>query len=138
VVTGDALYAQRGLSRQVVEQGGDYLWVVKDNQPTLCAALALLFTQPPWGEEFEVTQQAERHGDRQEGRQLWASTALNNYLDWPYLGQVCCVERTRRRKGVTEQKTSYAITSLSREKGRALCLFGLWRGAGKSKTRATM
>jgi hypothetical protein len=112
--------------------------VVKDNQPTLCAALALLFTQPPWGEEFEVTQQAERHGDRQEGRQLWASTALNNYLDWPYLGQVCCVERTRRRKGVTEQKTSYAITSLSREKGRALCLFGLWRGAGKSKTRATM
>lgn len=43
VVTGDALYAQKNLSHQVVEQGGDYFWVVKDNQPTLRADIALLF-----------------------------------------------------------------------------------------------
>ena len=49
VVTGDALYAQKNLSRQVVEQGGDYFWVVKDNQPTLRADIALLFAEPPWG-----------------------------------------------------------------------------------------
>ena len=41
VVTGDALYAQKNLSRQVVEQGGDYFWVVKDNQPTTEAVPAL-------------------------------------------------------------------------------------------------
>ena len=34
LVTGDALYAQRGLSGQVVEQGGEYFWVVKANQPS--------------------------------------------------------------------------------------------------------
>ena len=33
----------------VVEQGGDYFWVVKDNQPTLRADIALLFAEPPWG-----------------------------------------------------------------------------------------
>ena len=33
VVTGDALYAQRELSLRVLEQGGDYFWVLKDNQP---------------------------------------------------------------------------------------------------------
>ena len=33
VVTGDALYCQRELSLRVLEQGGDYLWALKDNQP---------------------------------------------------------------------------------------------------------
>ena len=47
MVTGDALYAQRDLSRQVVEQGGGYLWVVKDNQPTVKEAVSLLFADPP-------------------------------------------------------------------------------------------
>ena len=31
----------------MVEQGGDYFWVVKDNQPTLRADIALLFAEPP-------------------------------------------------------------------------------------------
>jgi hypothetical protein len=35
VVTGDAMHTQRDLSMQIVEQGGDYLWTVKENQPTL-------------------------------------------------------------------------------------------------------
>lgn len=128
VVTGDALYAQRELSRQVVQGGGDYLWVVKDNQPTLKAALALLFQEPPWGEEFQVGEQVNRHGDRWEGRRLRASTALNDYLDWPYLGQVCCVERSRKRKGVVKVETSYAITSLTPGKATAQQLLDLWRG----------
>jgi predicted transposase YbfD/YdcC len=43
VVTGDALLAQRSLSIQIVEAGGDYLWRIKDNQPTLRAEIELLF-----------------------------------------------------------------------------------------------
>ena len=43
VVTGDALYAQKSLSRYVVERGGDYLWVIKGNQPTVKEAVSLLF-----------------------------------------------------------------------------------------------
>ncbi len=35
VVTGDALYAQKELYKQIVAAGGEYLFVVKDNQPTL-------------------------------------------------------------------------------------------------------
>lgn len=37
LITGDALFCQRNLSRQVLDGGGHYLWVVKDNQPTLLA-----------------------------------------------------------------------------------------------------
>jgi hypothetical protein len=39
VVTGDALFAQRALCRHIVEQGGQYLFEVKDNQPTLLQAM---------------------------------------------------------------------------------------------------
>jgi DDE family transposase len=35
VVTGDAIFTQRDLSEQIVEDGGDYFWTVKDNQKTL-------------------------------------------------------------------------------------------------------
>jgi predicted transposase YbfD/YdcC len=34
VVTGDAMFAQRDLSQQIVDAGGDYVWTVKDNQST--------------------------------------------------------------------------------------------------------
>src|SRR5919106_928898 len=128
VVTGDALYAQKNLSHQVVAQGGDYFWVVKDNQPTLRADIALLFAQPPWGKGFATATQQGRHGDRPEIRQLWASTALNEYLGWPHVHQVCCVERRITRKGVTREETSYAITSISPKKADAQRSLRLWRG----------
>jgi hypothetical protein len=35
VVTGDAIFTQRDLSRQIVDAGGDYFWTAKDNQKTL-------------------------------------------------------------------------------------------------------
>ena len=54
-----------------------------------------------------------RHGDRWEERTLWTSTALNEYLDWPQVRQVCCVERKVTRKGATRKELAYAITSLS-------------------------
>jgi hypothetical protein len=44
-VSGDAMFAQRRLSTQIGEAGGDYFWWVKDNQPTLLADLELLFTE---------------------------------------------------------------------------------------------
>ena len=128
VATGDALYAQRELSRQVVEQGGSYLWVLKDNQPTVKEAVSLLFADPPWGEEFPRAGQRGNHGGRRERRRLRASSALNGYLEWPYLGQVCCMERTRVHKGVKSVELAYAVTSLTLEEAGPARLLRLWRG----------
>ena len=74
------------LSQRVLEQGGDYFWVLKDNQPGVKEAVSLLFAEPPWGESFAGASQEGRHGDRWESRRLWASAALNGYLDWPGTG----------------------------------------------------
>jgi len=43
VLTGDALYCQRNLCQQVVDAGGDYLVLVKANQPALLHDIATLF-----------------------------------------------------------------------------------------------
>ena len=69
-VTGDALYCQQELSQRVLERGGDYFRVLKDNQPGVKEAVSLLFSEPPWGESFAVATQEGRHGDRRERRTL--------------------------------------------------------------------
>lgn len=47
LVTGDAEFAQRALCRTIVQRGGDYFFVVKDNQPRLREDIALVFAAPP-------------------------------------------------------------------------------------------
>jgi hypothetical protein len=53
VITADALLCQRDISQQIIDSGGHYLLVVKDNQPELKQAIAAEF-QPafsPHGRE---------------------------------------------------------------------------------------
>ena len=47
VVVGDAMQTQREVRVQVVAAGGDYVWFVKEHQPTLLAEISELFTPPP-------------------------------------------------------------------------------------------
>ncbi len=68
-----------------------------------------------------------RHGNRREVRRLWASTALNDYLDWPGLKQVVKVEREVEKRGQKESQVRYAVTSLGTETG-ARKLLSLVRG----------
>ncbi len=39
IVTGDAMFCQRDLSRKIRAKQGDYVWTVKDNQPELLTAI---------------------------------------------------------------------------------------------------
>lgn len=43
VVIGDAAFCQRDLAKQVIDQGGDYILFVKDNQPSLQTDIAAGF-----------------------------------------------------------------------------------------------
>lgn len=43
MVTGDAMFCQREVCQQVLDQGGHYLFVVKDNQPALKEAITAEF-----------------------------------------------------------------------------------------------
>jgi len=54
LVTGDAAFCQRELCEQIVDSGGDYLFVVKDNQPELKAAVEAEF-QPGFSPRHRKT-----------------------------------------------------------------------------------
>jgi hypothetical protein len=69
-----------------------------------------------------------RHGGRTEVRELWATTRLNGYLDWPGVGQVCRVERVVRAGGKETREVAYAVTSAGPEWADAAALLGYWRG----------
>ena len=127
VVTGDALYCQRALCRQIREQGGHYFFLVKENQPRLLEDIALLFTWPPPGEVFAEVEYRNQHGDRAEVRRLQVASVQDAYFTWPGAQQVCRIERTVIRRGKISHEVAYAITSLSPPVGPAALLW-LWRG----------
>jgi len=137
VLTGDALFCQRNLCAQVLQAGGDYLLVVKENQPTLHRDLATLFafradlalraaTLPAW-DMREATRVERGHG-RDEKRHLCASTELNDHLDWPDVAQVCLIERTWRDQRGTHTATRYLLTSLPHAVANAAHLLTPVRG----------
>lgn len=49
VVTGDAMFTHRDVCAKIVEQGGDYVLPVKDNQPKLRADIMAAFAEPEAG-----------------------------------------------------------------------------------------
>jgi len=127
VVTGDAIHAQRGLSAYIVAQGGDYLWPVKENQPRLYQDIEQWFAPehplPGFGKvatDFQTVQTINRGHGRREIRTLQTSEMLNDYLDWPGVGQVYRLERQFSwvRRGQiykTSCEVELGITSLSRQ-----------------------
>jgi predicted transposase YbfD/YdcC len=129
VVTGDALYCQRALCTQILDGGGDYLVLVKGNQPTLLADIELVLASPPPGSVVAQVAQVDAGHGRREVRRLRATAALRGYTDWPGLSQVGTVERvvhTRRQRTV---ETRSFVTSLDPtvDAGRLLTLVrGHW------------
>jgi predicted transposase YbfD/YdcC len=116
VLTGDAEFCQRKVCQDVLQRGGDYLLIVKENQPTLFADIRLLFEPPDPSvrltDRRAVTTVDLGHGRRADTRHLIASTDLVGYLDWPGHAQVFQLERTWTEKGKRHHAVRYGITSL--------------------------
>ena len=111
-ITADALLTQRKIAEHVVARGAHYLFIAKDNQPTLAADIRLHFAargEPHFREPLSL-----EHG-RLESRAIWTSTALNDYLDFPHVGQVVAIERQRIDKKTAKHSTEivYGLTDHS-------------------------
>lgn len=68
-------------------------------------------------------------------RRIRCTSRLNSYLDWPGVGQVCLIERTRRCRGKSSVETVCAITSLPRTKASAADLLQIARDHWKIENR---
>jgi predicted transposase YbfD/YdcC len=126
-ITADALLTQRSLAIYIVARHAHYHFTVKSNQPTLERDIALHFarrTAPDFAEAPTLA-----HG-RIETRRIWSSSALNDYLDFPHVGQVFLIEREVlvKKTGQRRCETVLGITSRSPQQASAERLLQLNRG----------
>lgn len=132
VTTMDALLTQKSIAQQILAQGGHYLMVVKQNQGTLWSAIDLLFREPPTlvgdTDLLRIQQRSKGHG-RRETRTLESRVALNDYVDWPGVGQVLrrTYDSVCTRTGKTCHEVTYALTSLSRRQALPVHMEWFWR-----------
>jgi predicted transposase YbfD/YdcC len=121
VLTGDALYCQRCLCSALRQAGGDYLFLVKGNQPQLLEDLRVLFAPlaPAKRAGEGVLRLPEQHAQTTEKahgrvdiRSIRVSSELKGYSDWPGLEQVFEIRRCWQSKGVWKEALRYGVTSL--------------------------
>jgi predicted transposase YbfD/YdcC len=110
-VSADALLTQRKLADYLVrERKAHYHFTVKGNQPGILQDLELYFQDR--GQPHFVEHTPPDHG-RIETRKIWTTTELNDYLDFPHVGQAFLVERhcTEKKTGKTSREIAYGLTS---------------------------
>jgi predicted transposase YbfD/YdcC len=136
IVTGDAMFAQRELSRQVVEAGGDYVWSVKENQPALRADIEALFDieegktkLKPLPHDLQRAASLDKQHGRLEQRRITTSEVLAGQADWPGLKQVFKIDREveELRTGKRRRETVYGVSSLSAAQADAKRLLAIVR-----------
>jgi predicted transposase YbfD/YdcC len=128
VVTGDALHTQKRNAQTILDEQGDYVFPVKENQSNLYKNIQSLFApeypKPGFGKiqtDFLQAQTVNKGHGRIEKRTLTTSEMLNAYAAWPGLAQVYRLEREFQwwRRGIcykTSHEVEFGITSLSRKK----------------------
>ncbi len=137
VVTGDALLAQRTLSLQIVQAGGDYLWIIKDNHAQVRHELERVFEPRPADHPFNplapdglgtATSFDYGHG-RFEWRTLTATRLYRGVMHWPHAAQAFKLARrfVSCTTGEVTQEVVYGLTSLTVEAASAERLLGLQR-----------
>ena len=130
-VTADALLTRRALASYLLDRDADYLFTVKRNQPILLSDIRLLLD----GEiarrapDFAVENPKPGHG-RRERRSIWVSGELNDYLDFPGVGQVFAVRRetVEVKSGRRRREIAYGVTSLTAQAASPQRLLALNRG----------
>ncbi len=89
-----------------------------------------------WDEAMDTATTLDKGHGRRERRTLKATTALNEYLDWPGVAQVGQVASEVVKDGKTTHENRYFITSVSRAVGDAGRLLKWVRGHWSIENRS--
>jgi hypothetical protein len=118
-ITVDALLTQRKFAEYLIQREAHYHFTVKGNQPTLEKDIRDVFEnrQKP---HYEVVSPPE-HG-RIETRRIWVTSTLNDYLDFPHVGQAYCIEREIIEKKTGEYSKEAVVGVTSRNKRMPLII----------------
>lgn len=128
IISGDAIFAQQELSRQVVPGGGEYLWKLRANQGTIYK-LAKLHFEDLSDRYLDRARSLEKGHGRIDEREILTSFRLAGQIEFPYLEQVFRITRRSKevKSGKVSEQTIYGITSGSVEEFSAEELLRLTR-----------
>ncbi len=111
-ITADALLTQRSIAKYLVKQrDAHYHFTVKKNQKHLLEDIAFSFSSSNRKPDYSTCGGCD-HG-RIETRSIWVTSELNEYLDFPHVGQAFKVERIsyNKRTGKETREVIHGITS---------------------------
>ncbi len=121
LVTLDALGCQRAIAQQVLDQGGDYVLALKDNQPMLAADVQECFAQAQASGFADVAHDAQEAVDKGHGRveirRRWVISDpdvlawLHAEHHWSGLAAIGMVQTERRLTDTTTIGTRYYLLS---------------------------
>jgi predicted transposase YbfD/YdcC len=118
-ITADALLTQRNFADYLVSlRHAHYHSTVKKNQPTLLEDISFFF-QNRKEPDFTLCDPPD-HG-RIETRKIWITAELNDYLNFPHVGQAFVIERESidKKTGKYSKDVAYGITSRTPEQADA-------------------
>lgn len=113
-ITADAMHCQRETCRRIIAREGNYLFGLKENQPSLLADVRLYFEDESIPDKWESSQTVEKNAGRIEKRtcrKLKDISWLSSHR-WPGLQSVFSIERIVDTRGKRTCETSYYISSL--------------------------
>lgn len=116
VVTMDAMGCQKAHTHQIIDGRGDYILTVKDNQPTLHAAIETAFHAPGRKNVTRGVETFEHNHGRVEHRSyevMPVPESITASGEWKGLQSIVRVERTRAADQGEALDVHYYITSLS-------------------------
>jgi predicted transposase YbfD/YdcC len=135
IVTIDAMGCQKEIAKKVIDKGGDFVFAVKDNQPTLREAVEASFVKAD-AQDSDITgsrhfaTQEKSHG-RNEERDYVIAPIPEDMLafksEWKGLRTIGRVIAKVERDGKTSEEVRYFIASLpSKVKQFAGAVRGHW------------
>jgi predicted transposase YbfD/YdcC len=121
IVTIDAMGTQREIAKQIVEQGGDYVLALKENQGTLYQDVVEMFAHAKAGTIEDLVVEDARTIDKGHGRidvrryRVIADADVLAWLQdghkWPGLAAIGMVQAERRIGDKRSQETRYYLLS---------------------------
>ena len=111
-VKADAMHCQRETCRRIVHLKGDYLFGLKENQPSVLEDVRLFFDNAGQ-EDLDCFQTMEKNAGRIEKRICRKINDISwlNEHKWPGLRSVFSIERTVEMHGHSSTETSFYISS---------------------------
>lgn len=116
IITADALYCQKDITKQMSEAKADYLFALKHNHKTLYEDVSLWLNSEFDHDKLPIIQTIEKDHGRLETRRYAISTQLDwlqGKEDWTNLNAVVMVESIREMKDKLTTERRYYLTSLT-------------------------